>query len=781
MIVKKSVLILSGLFVCLGITQFFGIARADIGNIADKSLGVSATASVEFQGYGPEKAIDGINDDYNNYWSSLVRGKSSLPAWLKIDLGAVNEIEKVVIYFHDQRWIDFEYTIEVSLDDQNWKTVVPKKMNGGMVTEKFKATEARYVRLTVTYESKDDSTAYVMEMEVYQPKGATYNKPELNQQRPVVSVDNEKKTSTQSEIPFIWGGPKLNNVKTLEAIVWPNYKRGQLSFVTGLHQAVYFMMYNRGSEVERDIQLVIDVPQGIEIVDDLPMGSKVRAFSKSSFKRDGLPYSRFTFVLDQSVELKQVYSDWPSSHMMLFVFSPLIEPGEYELFCSIKSAVNIGEEFSIPITIHPLPSLPPRREEMTIGIWMNDPKFNQVLEEQIVRDLAKLGVNYLILGDKHVPKLANVAQEQNVQILVGNWWHYATVLPVDPPLEAQGVKVDGTKVSNRWSPTYIAQRGPAFMNELNKVVQTMKDIADKYPAVIGFKLDLEPGAEATQIDYSDDSRQAFQNTFSLTDLQWPKDVMEGGRYYLKWIEFRCQQTVEYTKILRDSLKATMPNLHYGLSTSGFTPNPYDPNKVLAATDVKMLIPIFDSMHPQLYSWAQDESNLTRHQEKIQMGTYTIEAADGKPIYPTLGSTASTYPYTDPKFLNIQALDHIAEGAKGLDFWQFYYGMDGEYYLLFAKLANIFDKVGDYINSGCRKDKTLELLFDTQVALKGYAYYKTGEEPLLIILNHGSKSTKVTYKLNGYEDYSGINLLTGEVLGKTVEVPPYDGLFIILNK
>jgi hypothetical protein len=75
-------------------------------------------------------------------WSS----EFSDPQWLAVDLGKPEAISRVELLWEGA--YGKEYSVQVSLDGQNWKDVYKTdKGKAGTDTIKFAPTEARYVRM----------------------------------------------------------------------------------------------------------------------------------------------------------------------------------------------------------------------------------------------------------------------------------------------------------------------------------------------------------------------------------------------------------------------------------------------------------------------------------------------------------------------------------------------------------------------------------------------------------------------------------------------------------
>jgi hypothetical protein len=127
------------------VVDFALVAGATYDNLA--LVGV-ASASDYKSGYEPAKAIDG---DTSTRWSS--NGKDT--RWLKVDLGMVASVDKVVIAWYGDYYAR-SYKVQVSTDNSTWVDVYSTTSgSSGTKTHTFTATNARYVRVYCTYANKD--------------------------------------------------------------------------------------------------------------------------------------------------------------------------------------------------------------------------------------------------------------------------------------------------------------------------------------------------------------------------------------------------------------------------------------------------------------------------------------------------------------------------------------------------------------------------------------------------------------------------------------------------
>ncbi len=138
-------------------------------NIASESL---VSASVIQEGHHfPQNAIDG---NLNTGWYA-----GPTPCWIQLDFGEPRKISKIHIFFCATDWPRYyQYKIDVSADKKKWIQVVDMTENTepeGPVKDRvknkghihiFKRINARFIKVTVTYDSADPS-AHIYEIKVY--------------------------------------------------------------------------------------------------------------------------------------------------------------------------------------------------------------------------------------------------------------------------------------------------------------------------------------------------------------------------------------------------------------------------------------------------------------------------------------------------------------------------------------------------------------------------------------------------------------------------------------
>ena len=174
----------------------------------NKPVKVSST----FKGYSAEYAVDGKEGNGNFWQSGEEKGEFSTPQWLTVDLQQPEMVDHVKLIFHvwEQRALElrqtvYKYQVQVSMDGNDWKTVIDESKNespvepGGTETW-FKPVQARYVKLLVLRNSAS-SGAQVVEFSVmgdktekFAPK-RKFARPQLTQLLPenISSAPDKKK------------------------------------------------------------------------------------------------------------------------------------------------------------------------------------------------------------------------------------------------------------------------------------------------------------------------------------------------------------------------------------------------------------------------------------------------------------------------------------------------------------------------------------------------------------------------------------------------------------
>jgi hypothetical protein len=100
------------------------------------------------------------------------------------------------------------------------------------------------------------------------------------------------------------------------------------------------------------------------------------------------------------------------------------------------------------------------------------------------------------------------------------------------------------------------------------IVSICKEIATKYPDLDGFMYDY--CRYTTDYDYMDcfceQCHQRFVQDTGLTGVNWPADVLSGGRYYNQWFEWRVKPILDLVNDTRAAMLAINPKLEFSIAT-----------------------------------------------------------------------------------------------------------------------------------------------------------------------------------------------------------------------
>ncbi len=104
----------SVLIACICLMILSSAAMAE--NIA---LGKATSSNSVYSVYGPEHAVDG---DLGMQWSSAGHASPSNPLWMRVDLGALYNLDRILLYGPQSSYVGYtvEYNVLISKDDVNW-------------------------------------------------------------------------------------------------------------------------------------------------------------------------------------------------------------------------------------------------------------------------------------------------------------------------------------------------------------------------------------------------------------------------------------------------------------------------------------------------------------------------------------------------------------------------------------------------------------------------------------------------------------------------------------
>ena len=116
------------------------------------------TRSTALPAHPAALANDGYANDTDIYWATDVQKLDDPQPWWQVDLEEPMRVGRVVVvgYYGDER--QYGFTVQTSLDGQNWTTVADMRENKESSTAegytcRFDSQTVRYIRVTQTHNS----------------------------------------------------------------------------------------------------------------------------------------------------------------------------------------------------------------------------------------------------------------------------------------------------------------------------------------------------------------------------------------------------------------------------------------------------------------------------------------------------------------------------------------------------------------------------------------------------------------------------------------------------
>ncbi len=130
------------------------------------------TCSTALPAHPAALANDGYANDTDNYWATDVQKLDDPQPWWQVDLEEPMRVGRVVVvgYYGDER--QYGFTVQTSLDGQNWTTVADMRENKESSTAegytcRFESRPVRYLRVTQTHNSAN-SGRHLVEVMAYE-------------------------------------------------------------------------------------------------------------------------------------------------------------------------------------------------------------------------------------------------------------------------------------------------------------------------------------------------------------------------------------------------------------------------------------------------------------------------------------------------------------------------------------------------------------------------------------------------------------------------------------
>jgi len=128
-------------------------------------------------------------------------------------------------------------------------------------------------------------------------------------------------------------------------------------------------------------------------------------------------------------------------------------------------------------------------------------------------------------------------------------------------IDRRCVKPDGSTV-NWMCPTKNASR------ELLKAI--VQELFTKYPEIDGFMFDYIR-YDSGDVCYCDECKARFIKDTGLADVNWPSDVVEGGRYWSEFLEWRTKPVNELVQLIREWILEVKPDCEFSAAVWSWLP------------------------------------------------------------------------------------------------------------------------------------------------------------------------------------------------------------------
>ena len=103
------------------------------------------------------------------------------------------------------------------------------------------------------------------------------------------------------------------------------------------------------------------------------------------------------------------------------------------------------------------------------------------------------------------------------------------------------------------------------MQMLREIVESL---ASNYYNADGIMLDYIRWESRTDMPLGEEAKAKFIADTGLSDVNWPTDVLEGGRYYWDFIEWRMKPVTEAVRDMRNWIKAVNPDIQVSAAVWG---------------------------------------------------------------------------------------------------------------------------------------------------------------------------------------------------------------------
>jgi hypothetical protein len=569
---------------------------------------------------------------------------------------------------------------------------------------------------------------------------------------------------------------------SLYPVCWGGEENQELYFVSGEVQRLLVLYRNDMKEDATDVAFRLDLPKGFEVIHACCSSGHTdlkTEFTRTDIVRNGKDYVRVILSMyDIKAGIAPIgdkVSEWGfwKQWYTYFIIRGPENSGAGTLYWQLTSAQGKEEEQSV--TVNVLPPLKPvvPAKEFSIGYWAYRPlmygSFPEVAEE-LFKTYRAAGIGKVFLQDSTAPKVVNgwfqMAKKYGVKPLLTQWWPYTVFSDTEPAeVEGRAVNDKGKLIKGKaWCPQYIADKGVHYKKFLDSVTEKMKRTGAD-----GLMLDYEgtgaPGVAAKDMCFCERCRKAFEYEIGEAVKNWPADVRPGAVLHDRWLEFRCQQSAWYIRNMAEAAKAGNPDAVVENWSGGYY-KPYPVHRIYssACSDITKFAPYLTGGSIGTYVYPTDaDKELTPTlkfgndktfygsslADMIEIIRDTVQQIAPVKVYPcvagshTLGLSAT--PLASVKLLRYQALEHLMDGAYGLQYWGLGMMEDGRYLVLTNELARVYSAVEDHVLKGV---KVKPPVIDQPVGTRVTAWEYNGNTIMVILNKTADQNLSIAIKATG---------------------------------
>ena len=144
----------------------FATEHGSFSPIKNLATGCAVEASASLPDHSPELVTDGIVS-LESSWQA-----DPYPQWLKLDLEKVRTLKGIQVWTYWGAGRYYRYSVEVSVDGQEWAMVGDKRTNTQPATERgdrfdFVPRQARFLRINMLYHSLNPGV-HVVEVNAFE-------------------------------------------------------------------------------------------------------------------------------------------------------------------------------------------------------------------------------------------------------------------------------------------------------------------------------------------------------------------------------------------------------------------------------------------------------------------------------------------------------------------------------------------------------------------------------------------------------------------------------------